>query len=613
MFERVVVEADPQDVRKTLLQGIQTFITSSNKAERSRASNAIKAFFAKKMTLQPLLYEDDARSILYAKDNTELLWHLLCNCEQFPSSVGIKPGQKAAEEYFKTGDAGALALDILPSDEITAVCIAATIRNDRSLMAKLQSEMRERDFQLMSRIAAFFGNAEMIAWLEEKVGSVKDDGELCAFAVLGGHVGLAKELAAGGHSVTENTFSAISAIGDIELFESALLSHERSFNMIECASSAARNAKFELIEKLFSMGLRSKQNLLFNAAFSGRLDVIKWIVEMEGDSTSEKSLNERTVRQLFNVSGLHGHTHVFQWLAERFGMGSMSTRIATNAASGGSIIIVNSIPKKFFGMSAVEAACVEGHTVVVSHLLEKVIERESLPKFWSYKALSSVIKNNHFQMINYMGSSESPIGISELGLASVVTETAKYGWKKLKYIFEIMSGKELPWDSDALLCAAKGGHFEMVKMIHEENKIPFNQMIVNSAAASGNVGLMEYILSTPGRHYFGDETMLSVCSADDQEHMHMLKFLRSKGIAWGNAHLQSVVERRHLRMARYMRSGESGPPLEWSNGILKAAVENEDVEMVRLIIRGPDPLPSFDEVRRIADEIENEEINALVA
>jgi hypothetical protein len=117
-----------------------------------------------------------------------------------------------------------------------------------------------------------------------------------------------------------------------------------------------------------------------------------------------------------------------------------------------------------------------------------------------------------------------------------------------------------PFTADACWYAAKNGHLECLKYLHEEVQVPWNSDTATSAAENGHLHILEYLVE---RKY--DEFSGWACwNAAENGHLDCLKFLHETAKApWDSYTVQFAHQNNHPECLQYLLDNDCPLPNSW--------------------------------------------------
>eukprot|EP00644_Phytophthora_capsici_P002519 jgi/Phyca11/563177/estExt2_Genewise1.C_PHYCAscaffold_110322 len=336
-----------------------------------------------------------------------------------------------------------------------------------------------RDMQL----AVKNGHSEVVHWLLEHTSNVdRLQGGVLTQAVVSGNLPILQVLVASGFRVPESHHFLVFAAceGHLELLQ-------------------------WLVEQNF---LGENRHVPLS---SNHLDVNKWLVEAGLGSEAEETFAE--------ACG-HGRLEVVKWLIDR-GLGKGATWAIHVAATGGHLEVAKYLHAQgFIGCSpdTLSSAAKNGHLPVVQWLWTQFQDDpkadllcvHGIDRFVSYappltNEMADAAINGHLEVIQYLHSialtlagkkrkrGGSSCHTSEIEMDVVVTEAARKG--HLDVVQWVCTNTAVNSTSDAMLTAAGGGHFAVVKWLHENHPHDddFRTEVIDEAARSGNVSMLKWL------------------------------------------------------------------------------------------------------------------------
>jgi len=149
------------------------------------------------------------------------------------------------------------------------------------------------------------------------------------------------------------------------------------------------------------------------------------------------------------------------------------------------------------------------------------------------------------------------------GAGTVIKAALQGNLEMVKYCV----ANKCPMDDYACAHAAKYGHLECLKYLHEEVKAPWNSYTAAAAAQKGHLHILEYLVE---RKY--DQFDDYVCRrAAEKGHLDCLKFLHETAKApWNERAVWAARHHNHSECLRYLLDNDCPLPSGWryEHGIL---------------------------------------------
>ena len=149
------------------------------------------------------------------------------------------------------------------------------------------------------------------------------------------------------------------------------------------------------------------------------------------------------------------------------------------------------------------------------------------------------------------------------GAGTVIKAALQGNLEMVKYCV----ANKCPMDDYACAHAAKYGHLECLKYLHEEVKAPWNSYTASRAAQKGHLHILEYLVE---REY--DEYNESACTyAAEKGQLNCLKFLHETAKApWDQWAVLAADHHNHSECLRYLLDNDCPLPPGWryEHGIL---------------------------------------------
>ncbi len=171
-------------------------------------------------------------------------------------------------------------------------------------------------------------------------------------------------------------------------------------------------------------------------------------------------------------------------------------------------------------------------------------EREEKKCKWHAATLNSAAEKGNLEMVKYCVANECPIDDS-------------YSYPRIGCAY-----------------AAKNGHLEVLKYLHEEAKAPWDFFTAAWAAEGGHLHILEYLVE---RKY--DKYDVYACEdAADRGHLDCLKYLHETAKApWNEGAVEKAHENNHTECLQYLLDNNCPLPEGWSyeGGVLHAPKPDE--------------------------------------
>ena len=103
---------------------------------------------------------------------------------------------------------------------------------------------------------------------------------------------------------------------------------------------------------------------------------------------------------------------------------------------------------------------------------------------------------------------------------------------------------ECPVNDYACACAARYGHLEILKYLREEAKAPWDSWTAFLAAQKGNLHILEYLVE--GKFEFDEYSRFACVDAARHGHLDCLKYLHETAKApWNEGAVEKAHENNH--------------------------------------------------------------------
>jgi hypothetical protein len=115
----------------------------------------------------------------------------------------------------------------------------------------------------------------------------------------------------------------------------------------------------------------------------------------------------------------------------------------------------------------------------------------------------------------------------------------------------------------ACVCAARSGHLECLKYLHEEVKAPWDSGTAKWAAENGHLHILEYLVERKFNKYGILNVSVSVCAAKNG-HLDCLKYLHETAEApWDSYAVRRAHENKHPECLQYLLDNDCPLPWRW--------------------------------------------------
>ena len=138
-----------------------------------------------------------------------------------------------------------------------------------------------------------------------------------------------------------------------------------------------------------------------------------------------------------------------------------------------------------------------------------------------------------------------------------INEAADHGnLEMVKYCV----ANECPMSERACAFAAKNGHLECLKYVHEEAKAPWDSRTAEWAAENGHLHILEYLVE----HTYDEYNVMACWCAAMNGHLDCLKYLRETARApWDSWAVEGAHENNHLECLQYLLDNNCPLPPGW--------------------------------------------------
>ena len=136
---------------------------------------------------------------------------------------------------------------------------------------------------------------------------------------------------------------------------------------------------------------------------------------------------------------------------------------------------------------------------------------------------------------------------------------------------------ECPVDEEACACAAKYGHLECLKYLHEEAKAPWDSLTASLAAENGHLHILEYLVERKYDQYSG----FACQGAAKYDYLDCLKYLHETAKApWDSEAVRVAHENDQTECVQYLLDNDCPLPDGWSyeDGELRVAESEPEEE-----------------------------------
>lgn len=211
----------------------------------------------------------------------------------------------------------------------------------------------------MAEYAALYGRTRVLELMEE---DSTFDMRICEViidnAVKGGHIEIIKKYLRNDTLVKQTTLYGACLFGDLSIVE-YLYEHSQEETMELCYSAASKGGHIDILEWLYSKGLRCNINAYSGAAYYGHLDVVKWLYEHKFTICTHST---------YVCATINNHIKIINWLYEELKIPYDSDMTQT-AAEHGHLNILKFVPPDVSDVShCCWKAAQKGHIHVVEWL-----------------------------------------------------------------------------------------------------------------------------------------------------------------------------------------------------------------------------------------------------
>ena len=187
--------------------------------------------------------------------------------------------------------------------------------------------------------------------------------------------------------------------------------------------------------------------------------------------------------------------------------------------------------------------------------LEVALENKSLwPSDWTERSFcSQVAKTNKLELLKWIREEKK----CEWGEGTINRAAEQGNLEMIKYCV----ANECPIDVRACAEAARYGHLEILKYLHEEVKAPWDGATAYLAAKNGHLHILEYLVERKFDKY--NEWACEL--AAENGHLDCLKYLHETAKApWDEDALYFAHENNHTECVQYLLDNNCPLPECWS-------------------------------------------------
>ena len=235
----------------------------------------------------------------------------------------------------------------------------------------------------------------------------------------------------------------------------------------------------EFVEKGEDMG-----DAIFSAAYSGNLDLVKYLVGKGG----------KVDTQDVSAAAHSGNIELVKYLIKKGGKFAESS--VSSAATNGKLAMIKYLVEEEnvkINDSAIANATQNGHFDVIKYLLGDEVRDEQgnvykLPKEKKAKighsitTMENAIRHGDFEIIKYL-SDKGAIG----GIDAAIVRN------KLEIVKHLSEKGEYP-SGHILVNAAKNGHLEILRYLMDEKNVKIADYAVDRAAEQGQFDVVKYLV-----------------------------------------------------------------------------------------------------------------------
>jgi hypothetical protein len=223
---------------------------------------------------------------------------------------------------------------------------------------------------------------------------------------------------------------------------------------------------------------------LFQAAYSGNLDLVKYLVEKGGKPNTQD----------VSAAAFSGNIEIVKYLIEKGGKFAGSS--VTSAATNGKLAMIKYLVDEKnveINDSAIANATSGGHLDVIKYLLGDEVRDEQgnvykLPKEKRAKigygsdTMENALRHGDFEIIKYLSDKGARGGID----AAIVRN-------KLEIVKHLSEKGEYP-SGHILVNAAKNGYLEILRYLMDEKNVKIADYAVDRAAEQGHFDVVKYLV-----------------------------------------------------------------------------------------------------------------------
>jgi len=187
--------------------------------------------------------------------------------------------------------------------------------------------------------------------------------------------------------------------------------------------------------------------------------------------------------------------------------------------------------------------------------LEVALENKSLwPSDWTERSFClEVAKTNKLELLEWAREEKK----CEWNGKTINAATRQGYLEMVKYCV----ANECPVNDYACACAARYGHLECLKYLHEEAKAPWASDTAIRAAINGHLHILEYLVERKFDKY---DAWACECAAE-KGHLDCLKYLHETAKApWGEDAVYFAHENNHTECVQYLLDNNCPLPPGWS-------------------------------------------------
>ena len=187
--------------------------------------------------------------------------------------------------------------------------------------------------------------------------------------------------------------------------------------------------------------------------------------------------------------------------------------------------------------------------------LEVALENKSLwPSDWTERSFClEVAKTNKLELLEWAREEKK----CEWNGKTINAATRQGYLEMVKYCV----ANECPVNDYACACAARYGHLECLKYLHEEAKAPWASDTAIRAAINGHLHILEYLVERKFDKY---DAWACECAAE-KGHLDCLKYLHETAKApWDEDAVYFAHENNHTECVQYLLDNNCPLPEDWS-------------------------------------------------